>query len=914
MAAPPALDEDIDPHHPWHHTWLGTDRLLARGLARPVARFLEVEAASGLMLLAATLVALMWANSPWKGGYAVFLEREIGLEVGSWHLVLSTQEWINDGLMAVFFFVAGLEIKRELVKGELRDRKAAALPILAALGGMIVPALIYTLFNVGQPSAGGWGIPMATDIAFAVGIVSLLGPRVPVSLKLFLLTLAVADDLGAIGVIAVFYSQSVHFAWMAAAVAMLVLVYVLRRRRVWYTPIYVVLGVITWYFTLRSGIHATVAGVALGFLTPTEALRPDLDAEAIADRLENQPELTAADVQAASFLLKEAVPVGERLADRLVPWTGLRHHPGLRAGQRRHPADVGGPAGGGELVGHLGCRPRPRPREDDRGPGDVAVDHQARDRPLAPGSHPSAPAGDLDGRGHRLHGRPVRHRSGVRRAVVHRRGQGRHPRRLCGGGGRQWPGAAPGRGAGRSGGARPRGRGGRRAVRSSGAAAGDPTRLSTGCAGKPGRRSRRRPRGASAVRALHRLARLLHPEGPIVGRVTRPITRFLALEAASGLMLIGATVVAVVWANSPWSHSYTDLWHLNAPVVPGVDLDLHAIVNDALMAVFFFVVALEIRRELIDGDLRDRRTAALPVVAAAGGMIVPALIYLAVNAGHVGARGWGIPMATDIAFAVGVVSLLGRRVPPSLSVFLLTAAVVDDLGAIVVIALFYTGSVQAAWLGLAVVGVALLWLVGRRGWWNPVVFTIVAVLVWYATLRSGLHATLAGVALAAVVPRRGPEPVADQVMERLHPWSSYVIVPVFALANAGVALGGGAVKDALGSRVALGVVLGLVVGKTIGVAGAAALAIRTGLGRRPEGTGSLHLLGIGMVAGIGFTMSLFVTLLAFDSAVLVDEAKIGVFAASILAAAAGLTTLWFADRRASRSPAVGADQAAGSSR
>ena len=323
MAGTPASDEDLHPHHPWSHTWLGTDRWLARGLARPAARFLEIEAASGVLLLMATVVALVWANSPWKGGYVGFLDREFGIEFGSWHLVMSTQEWINDGLMAIFFFVAGIEIKREMVKGELRDRKAAALPILAALGGMVVPALIYTLFNAGTATAHGWGIPMATDIAFAVGIVSLLGPRVPVSLKLFLLTLAVADDLGAIGVIAVFYSQSVSFAWLAAAVAVLVLVYLLRRARVWYTPVYVVLGVVAWYFTLRSGIHATVAGVALGFLTPTEALRPDLDADAIADRLENQPELSAADVQAASFLIKESVPVGERLSDRVLPWASF---------------------------------------------------------------------------------------------------------------------------------------------------------------------------------------------------------------------------------------------------------------------------------------------------------------------------------------------------------------------------------------------------------------------------------------------------------------------------------------------------------------------------------------------------------------------------------------------------------------
>jgi len=223
--------------------------------------------------------------------------------------------------MALFFFVAGLEIKRELVKGELRDRKAAALPIIAALGGMVLPALIYFALNAGSASSGGWGIPMATDIAFAVGIVSLLGNRVPAALKLFLLTLAVADDLGAIGVIAIFYSKSVSFSWLGAACALLFVVWLMRRRKVWYGPIYLAIGIVVWYCMLKSGVHATVAGVAMGFLTPTDALRPDLDTEAIADRLENQPELTAADVAAASFLINESVPVGERLVDRMLPWT-----------------------------------------------------------------------------------------------------------------------------------------------------------------------------------------------------------------------------------------------------------------------------------------------------------------------------------------------------------------------------------------------------------------------------------------------------------------------------------------------------------------------------------------------------------------------------------------------------------------
>lgn len=317
------MDRSPDVHHdhPWSLTWLGTDRLLARRLARPVARFLSIEASSGILLLVATVVALVWANSPWKNSYASFLNAEVILDAGPVGFHLTVQEFVNDALMAFFFFVAGLEIKRELVKGELRDRRAAALPIIAALGGMVVPALIYYLFNAGTPTAHGWGIPMATDIAFAVGIVSLLGNRVPVALKLFLLTLAVADDLGAIGVIAVFYSQSVRFAWLGAAVALLMLVWFMRRRRIWYGPLYFAIAVVVWYCMLKSGVHATVAGVAMGFLTPTDPLRPDLDAEAIADRLENRAELSAEDVQHASFLIRESVPVGERLVDRLLPWT-----------------------------------------------------------------------------------------------------------------------------------------------------------------------------------------------------------------------------------------------------------------------------------------------------------------------------------------------------------------------------------------------------------------------------------------------------------------------------------------------------------------------------------------------------------------------------------------------------------------
>lgn len=309
-------------HHRWQHTWLGSDRLLARGVAQPVARFLQIESAGGILLLLGAVVAVAWANSPWASSYVHLWETPVAIDVGAFALELDLREWVNDGAMAVFFFVAGMEIKREMVSGELRDPKAAALPILAAAGGMIVPALLFLAVVRNQPGSGGWGIPMATDIAFAVGVVSLLGRRVPTQLKLFLLTLAVADDLGAIFVIAIAYSQGLAYAWLGAAAATLLIVYLLRRAHVWYLPAYVVLGAIAWYFMLRSGVHATVAGVVLGFLTPTQPLRDDLDAEAITEGLRDRTALTPIDVRNAAFHIKENIPVDIRLVDLLHPWTG----------------------------------------------------------------------------------------------------------------------------------------------------------------------------------------------------------------------------------------------------------------------------------------------------------------------------------------------------------------------------------------------------------------------------------------------------------------------------------------------------------------------------------------------------------------------------------------------------------------
>ena len=243
-------------HHHWHLTWMGSDQLLARRVAQPVARFLRIEAAGGMLMLLGTVAALVWFNIA-AHSYESFWNTAVAIDVGGFHLDLTLQEWVNDGLMALFFFVAGMEIKREMVSGELRDPKAAALPIIAALGGMIVPAIIYTAFNHGGPGSNGWGIPMATDIAFAVGVVSLLGSRVPVQLKLFLLTLAVADDLGGIGVIAIFYSDGLAFGWLAGAFAVFLGMYLLRRLGVWWFPLYVVLGIdrLVLHAPLRRACH-----------------------------------------------------------------------------------------------------------------------------------------------------------------------------------------------------------------------------------------------------------------------------------------------------------------------------------------------------------------------------------------------------------------------------------------------------------------------------------------------------------------------------------------------------------------------------------------------------------------------------------------------------------------------------------
>jgi NhaA family Na+:H+ antiporter len=302
------------------HTWLGSDRRLARTVARPITRFLHVEAASGVLLLAAAVVALVWVNSPWSASYHDIWTTDVALTVGRHTLDADLRHWVNDGLMALFFFVLGLEIKQELVSGQLASVRAAAVPALGALGGMVVPAAIYLAVNHGGPGAGGWGIPIATDVAFSLGVLALLGSRAPAGLKVLLLGLAIVDDIGAILVIAIFYSDSIEPAWMLAAAGIVVAIVVLRQVHVRYMPVYVVAGTALWFAVFESGVHATIAGVIMGLLTPALPFQTEVETRNVVDVLDHTPGITLNDVRSASFLLRESVSVAERVEDLLHPW------------------------------------------------------------------------------------------------------------------------------------------------------------------------------------------------------------------------------------------------------------------------------------------------------------------------------------------------------------------------------------------------------------------------------------------------------------------------------------------------------------------------------------------------------------------------------------------------------------------
>jgi NhaA family Na+:H+ antiporter len=375
----------------------------------------------------------------------------------------------------------------------------------------------------------------------------------------------------------------------------------------------------------------------------------------------------------------------------------------------------------------------------------------------------------------------------------------------------------------------------------------------------------------------------------------RVLVRFLKVEAASGIVLLIAALLAVSWASSPWSESYRALWHAKLALQGAgfaFERTLEWFVNDVLMVVFFFVVGLELRREQHHGSLSDLRSALLPALAAIGGMIAPALVYLSVAGRPETRAGWGIPMATDIAFAVGVLTLLGRRVPAALRVLLLALAVIDDLGAILVIALFYSRGVSVSGLAVAALGLGAIFALRALGVRAKLAFVLPGAIVWGGVYAAGIHPTIAGVAIGLLTPvsadeHSGRSP-ADELIDMLHPWVAFGILPVFALANAGVSLRELALEAGT-AHIALGVTLGLWLGKPLGVLAACALTMRSGVGALPSTLGWRHLCVLGLTAGIGFTMALFVAQLAFTDPAQLAAAKLGVLAASALAAVASLS-------------------------
>jgi NhaA family Na+:H+ antiporter len=383
------------------------------------------------------------------------------------------------------------------------------------------------------------------------------------------------------------------------------------------------------------------------------------------------------------------------------------------------------------------------------------------------------------------------------------------------------------------------------------------------------------------------------------------IREFLRLEAAAGIVLVLAAAVGLGLANSPLAGYYDALLDLPGELRIGpleIRKPLLLWLNDGWMAVSFFLVGLEVKREFLDGELSDRRTAGLPVIGAMGGMVLPAAIYAWANWGDpVGLRGWAIPAATDIAFALGVISLLGKRVPVGLKVLLTAIAIIDDLGAIVIIAVFYTANLSLLSLALAAVALVALAVLNRAGVRAISPYVLVGAVLWVCVLKSGVHATLAGVATALAIPLRGgpsdEEPPLRRLEHALHPWVAYLILPAFAFANAGVSFAGLGLA-ALGKPVSLGIALGLFIGKQLGVLLAVWLAVVCRVGRLPDGASWMQLYGVAILCGIGFTMSLFIGGLAFDDVARAAEVRLGVLAGSLVSAVVGLVMLRAATRAA----------------
>lgn len=365
---------------------------------------------------------------------------------------------------------------------------------------------------------------------------------------------------------------------------------------------------------------------------------------------------------------------------------------------------------------------------------------------------------------------------------------------------------------------------------------------------------------------------------------TRLFLDFFKSEKFSGFLLIGCTALSLLVANSSWGESYAHFWHY-----PFAGLTVELWINDGLMAVFFLLVGLEIEREIYIGELSTFRLAILPIIAALGGMLVPAGIHLLLNNGTPTASGAGIPMATDIAFALGILSLAGKAVPPAIKVFLTALAIIDDLGAILVIALFYTEQLSILYLSIALLTFALLFFMGKKGITRGWVYGIGGLVLWYCMFRSGVHATISGVLLAFAIPfgKGGNQSLSARLQHFLHPIVAYFIVPVFALANTGIILSG-EILHTLGSVNSLGIMMGLTLGKPIGIVLFSAVAVQIKTASLPSGVAWKHIMAAGMLAGIGFTMSIFITILAFPDSATIVSSKVAILVASLLSAFIGL--------------------------
>ena len=417
-----------------------------------------------------------------------------------------------------------------------------------------------------------------------------------------------------------------------------------------------------------------------------------------------------------------------------------------------------------------------------------------------------------------------------------------------------------------------------------------------------------------------------------------PVQEFIHTQGMSSLALLGAAIAALVWANSPWQDSYHHVWEMEL-TVSRIQLPLHGWINDALMAIFFLLMGMEIKHEVVHGELADLRKASLPIVGALGGMVIPALVFLAVNHGRPGDHGWGVPMATDIAFSLGVLALV-KGIPPELKIFLLTLAIADDVGAILVIALFYTKTLHVE--ALVISALFLLVMVGLRriGVTRSMVYVVLGIMFWVAVLRSGVHATIAGVVMGLMVPAQprlsleqfqeigvdmiarfraaraegdmvtanrllgsfeqlvtATEADSERLTRKLNDWVSFLVLPLFALSNAGVTFAAGSLEGLMSSRVAWGVLLGLVLGKPLGIFSFCRLAVQMGIARLPAGVTWLQMAAVGVLAGIGFTVSIFISSLAFADSSQLLESKAAVLGASMVAGIAG----YFALRHEARS-------------